>query len=62
MGPTMAEAIGVPFVPIRKKGKLPGDCYGTSYELEYGSAEFEIQTIGFKENGLRRALNHGGGC
>ena len=56
MGPTMAEAIGVPFVPIRKKGKLPGDCCGTSYELEYGSAEIEIQTIGFKENGLRKAL------
>jgi len=57
MGPTMARAIGVPFVPIRKKGKLPGECFDTSYELEYGSAEVEIQKVGFQgENGLKKAL------
>lgn len=28
---------------IRKKGKLPGNCVEISYDLEYGSAEIEIQ-------------------
>ena len=28
---------------IRKKGKLPGDCAETSFDLEYGSATFAIQ-------------------
>lgn len=26
-GPILAMHFGVPFVPIRKKGKLPGECY-----------------------------------
>nr|ACO15024.1 Adenine phosphoribosyltransferase [Caligus clemensi] len=42
-GPIMANALGVPFVPIRKKGKLPPKVISTSYELEYGSASIEIQ-------------------
>ena len=42
---------------FRKKGKLPGDCFHTSYNLEYGSAEVEIQKVGFKEEkGLKKAL------
>ena len=31
-------------VMIRKKGKLPGKTYFTSYKLEYGSNELEIQS------------------
>ncbi|KAM3174391.1 hypothetical protein ACTXT7_010631 [Hymenolepis weldensis] len=27
----------VPFIPIRKAGKLPGECVKYSYDLEYGS-------------------------
>ena len=27
MGPILAMHYSVPFVPIRKKGKLPGECY-----------------------------------
>ena len=42
-GPTVANQLNIPFVPIRKKGKLPGDTHVSSYELEYGSAEIEIQ-------------------
>jgi hypothetical protein len=31
LGPVMAARLGCAFVPIRKKGKLPGECVGTSY-------------------------------
>jgi adenine phosphoribosyltransferase len=40
--PVIAYELGVPFVPIRKKGKLPGATFSESYELEYGTAELEI--------------------
>lgn len=32
----------IPFVLIRKKGKLPYETVGLSYELEYGNAEIEM--------------------
>lgn len=35
-GPTLALQLGVPFVPIRKKGKLPGNVNQVSFEKEYG--------------------------
>jgi adenine phosphoribosyltransferase len=41
-GMLIAQQMGLPFVPIRKKGKLPADCYSAEYELEYGSACIEI--------------------
>lgn len=43
LGPMIAAEMGVPFVPIRKKGKLPGECFGADYDLEYGSASIEVQ-------------------
>lgn len=36
-GPLMAQRMGVPFVPIRKAGKLPGETVQHSYSLEYGT-------------------------
>ena len=42
LGPIMSLAWGIPFVPIRKKGKLPGECWTQSYTLEYGSDTLEI--------------------
>lgn len=41
-GGALAYKLGIGFVPIRKKGKLPFRTFSQSYELEYGAAEFEI--------------------
>lgn len=38
----IALALEVPFVLVRKKGKLPPPTKSVSYDLEYGSAELEI--------------------
>lgn len=40
----LAVELGVPFVLIRKKGKLPYEKVSLDYELEYGSATIEIHT------------------
>ena len=42
-GNTMALAVNKPFVPIRKKGKLPGKCLSQTYSLEYGEDTLEVQ-------------------
>ena len=38
------------FVPIRKKGKLPGDLLGVDYTLEYGKDRLEIQSDALQGN------------
>ena len=43
-GYPLAMALNVPFVLIRKKGKLPYDKISFAYDLEYGSAEVEMHT------------------
>lgn len=35
-GPILAMELNIPFLPVRKKGKLPGSTVGLDYELEYG--------------------------
>lgn len=40
-GPQLAQLLNVPFVPIRKQGKLPYKTIRQSYDLEYGSAVIE---------------------
>lgn len=42
-GFAIAAELGIPFVPIRKKGKLPGKCRSIEYTLEYGTGNLEIQ-------------------
>lgn len=41
-GAAVADRLGIGFVPIRKKGKLPWQCEGIAYSLEYGEAEVEV--------------------
>ena len=41
-GAPLALRMGLPFVPVRKVGKLPGDTEKVSYALEYGEATIEI--------------------
>jgi adenine phosphoribosyltransferase len=44
----VAYHFGAGFVPVRKKGKLPGTTYETSYALEYGEAVIEVQHGAFE--------------
>jgi adenine phosphoribosyltransferase len=44
IGAVLAYELGVGFVPIRKKGKLPFATVAETYELEYGSATVELHT------------------
>ena len=48
-GATVAYELGLGFVPVRKKGKLPFHTITQSYDLEYGSSEVEIHTDAFAE-------------
>ena len=41
-GMPIAYNLGKPFIPIRKKGKLPRETVSQEYELEYGTAEIEV--------------------
>lgn len=42
LGGAIAHQLGTGFVPIRKKGKLPGRTISQDYKLEYGEAIVEI--------------------
>lgn len=46
-GLALAQALKVPFVPIRKAGKLPYKTIQQAYELEYGSATLEVHEDAF---------------
>lgn len=46
----LANKMKVPFVPIRKVGKLPGKTVKYKYDLEYGSAEVEVHTSDIKKD------------
>jgi adenine phosphoribosyltransferase len=42
LGGAIAHQLSLGFVPIRKKGKLPGTVISQAYKLEYGEAVMEI--------------------
>jgi adenine phosphoribosyltransferase len=46
-GAAIASYLGMGFVPIRKKGKLPFQTRFTQYSLEYGTAEIEVHKDAF---------------
>jgi len=48
LGPIIALRLGAAFVPVRKRGKLPGQCVAVSYEKEYGTDSFEMQADAIK--------------
>ena len=54
-GNSVAYAMGLPFIPIRKPGKLPAETISYEYDLEYGTDILEIHRDSI-EKGDRIAL------
>ena len=48
-GAALAKDMELPFVLIRKKGKLPGEVVAQEYELEYGTDKVEMHTSSISE-------------
>ncbi len=48
-GIMLANKLDIPFIPIRKKGKLPYKTISYNYDLEYGSAEIEMHEDAIKK-------------
>lgn len=55
-GSILADRLGLGFVPVRKKGKLPYTTVAEKYSLEYGFDEVEIHIDAFKKEGARVLL------
>jgi len=55
LGAAVAGRLGVGFVPIRKKGKLPYKTKSVTYDLEYGKDTIQVQSDAF-EKGSRILL------
>ena len=53
-GAILAQRLKAGFVPVRKPGKLPADCFEVKYSLEYGSNSLTIHrdAIGMGERVL----------
>ncbi|KAF1846341.1 adenine phosphoribosyltransferase [Cucurbitaria berberidis CBS 394.84] len=48
-GPSLALRLGASFVPVRKRGKLPGPCETAEFQKEYGSDFFQMQADAVKQ-------------
>jgi adenine phosphoribosyltransferase len=48
LGGAVAHQLGVGFIPVRKKGKLPHTVIGEDYALEYGTDRVEIHADAIK--------------
>ena len=53
-GIALAQELGIPFVPVRKPGKLPGETVSVRYELEYGSDSLELHKDAFSNDMIIR--------
>lgn len=42
LGSAVAYELGLGFIPVRKKGKLPAEVVGQDYDLEYGTDRIEM--------------------
>lgn len=49
-GMLMAQKLNIPFIPVRKAGKLPYKTISYAYDLEYGSATVEMHINSVKKN------------
>ncbi len=49
IGTPVAYELGLGFVPVRKKGKLPAATIGRDYQLEYGTDRIEIHTDAIRQ-------------
>ena len=47
-GGALAYAMGLPFIPVRKKGKLPAETIAEEFDLEYGTDTVEIHIDALK--------------
>jgi len=56
LGSLLAEALNVPFIPVRKSGKLPYHKIQEEYTLEYGTASIEMHVDAFSKG--TRVLIH----
>lgn len=55
-GPALAMRLEVPFIPLRKPGKLPGETIGVDYALEYGTNRLEVHAGALQKG--QRVLIH----
>ncbi len=46
-GGALAAKLGVGFIPVRKKGKLPAEKISETYDLEYGTDTIEVHKDAF---------------
>ena len=49
-GISIAQKLNVPFIPVRKKGKLPYKTVSATYSLEYGTSTVEMHIDAVNEN------------
>ena len=48
-GMMLANELNIPFIPVRKAGKLPAQTISEEYSLEYGTASIEIHVDALKK-------------